>query len=137
MFKRYRFSWFGGGQIHAVWVYFYSKMVRKSLWHRAAIVGELPRRDGTKNDHDRYEANSAKLDSLRMFRSVPSRYRVFDKWEGQRCLFRMWQRLERLSFLKMRMISETSPFGSDEEPKCEILVEPDDIFGKGGRNKNV
>lgn len=132
MFKKYSMQWSCRGCKKQVDFYVNVRNRRAGgFYYRAVVVGELPRLDGEKRDFARYKANSAKLEKFRRCKCEPAiKTGNMEKWPGQECLVKLWERLSGLGFLNMYEIAIQCPFSFESEPDHEDIVEADVLFGK-------
>jgi hypothetical protein len=127
MFKKYRFEWEGkDGKKSSADFFVHSKGTRSGFMHRACVIGPLPRLDDMGNDWAQYRENEEVLFKKRVAKCSYCN-RTWECWPGQQCLSKLWEQLAKLKFLDMGRISEGNPFG-DNEPKCEDIREPDELF---------
>lgn len=127
MFKRYSFKYKGRDKrAHCVEFYLKTKMSCVGVSHSAIVIGELPRLDDCCDSYLKYMSGTFELNKKRKFKM---RARDFEPWPGQRCLGELWNRLASMKFVDMGRVSASgNPFSGQNEPECEDLVDPDDIF---------
>lgn len=126
MFKRYNMKWNDGVDDVQVVFYVHSRRTRSGFQHRACVIGRLPRLDENA-DYRKYTRNSDKLTKGRI-QKIGYVNRTWEYWPGQTCLVRLWEKLCNLSFVDMGRVSLENPFLASDEPPCEHLDTPEDIF---------
>lgn len=127
VFKRYSFKYKGRDKrTHCVEFYLKTKMSCVGVSHNAIAIGEIPRLDDCCDNYLKYKSGTFELNRKRKFKM---RARDFELWPGQRCLEELWDRLASVKFVDMgRVLASGNPFSGPDEPECEELIDPDDIF---------
>jgi len=129
MFKRYKMhlsSCNGGSYV----VDFFVQMKKRRdgrFFYRATAIGDIPRLDSTRQDLGSFAENSGKLDRASMCSCEVWGENAPERWHGQNCLVKLWNRIASLKFVALS--TGKCPFASDVEPKHENIVEADVIFG--------
>ena len=124
MFKKYRVrvrpqdAETGSRKGYDVEFYVRSKPTRGGFCHQAVVVGCLPVKDGYEVWSDRSERMAKK--------SYVNR--TWESWDGQSVLRMLWDKVLKLEWVDAARLPKRNPFGSDREPKCESLWDPDELF---------
>ena len=128
MFKDYVFAWRDGNQNKFLRFYFRTRKTRGGVMHQAWVNDEIPRLDDKTVCWRERLRNDVKL-SRRMVYSIPSSKRVLERYCGQNCLRRLWDRLDALPFVDLgRACSWGNPFAWPDEPDMNELDDPDEML---------
>jgi hypothetical protein len=128
MFKKYRMKYRDGNIESFVDFYVHYD---KANGLRACVLGPVPRDDLREEDYEVYRKHTARLDRSRCIKRKAAKFKR-EAWAGQSCLSALWDRLDALPFTDMCAIHSANPFNVDEEPKHIDIIEPADVFEKGG-----
>lgn len=128
MFKKYSF-YYQKKDGHKTSVDFVvnSRKSKSGFFHRACVIGFLPRLDDVTGDWESYINN----DGILMKKSYcrQSYYnRTWEAWLGQSCLSKLWRQLAELKFLDLGRISAENPFNNNKEPEHQDMWDPDELF---------
>lgn len=127
MFNKYRFTWNDGNDRELLF-YSNSKRTRGGVMHRAWVAGDIPRLDDCKSDWQEYKRNNGKLLG-RMVYSIPSSKRALERYCGQNCLRKLWDRIDSLPFVDLgRACSWGNPFAWPDEPERTELEDPEELL---------
>ena len=97
-----------------------SKSTRNGFCHEAVVAGILPTKEGHKDPCDRSELWAKK-----------SYYnRTWEAWDGQSVLKMLWNKILGLEWVDTAYLPKKNPFDSDNEPKYELLWDPNELFAK-------